>query len=136
MRRFRESDEFGEQDPSAPQCGRRSDPPGLRSAVPSDDVGDGVADKRNFGEPALSNQHIEREGEGQPGYRLRASKPWLDMDCRRAVRSAARIREAAQLPLAYRPSDIAYFPPRSIRSYRDSRLIVFVARAGPHQPTN
>jgi hypothetical protein len=29
-----------------------------------DDVGDGFADARNFGEPALGDQHIERDGEG------------------------------------------------------------------------
>jgi hypothetical protein len=45
--------------------------------------------------------------------------------------SSITIRRA----LAYRPSTSS-FPPVSIRSYRDSRLIVFTARAGPRQPRN
>lgn len=34
-----------------------------------DDIGDGVADSRNFGETTFGNQHIEREGEGRQAIR-------------------------------------------------------------------
>jgi hypothetical protein len=42
---------------------------------PGDDIGDCVADTRDFGETTFGNQHIEREGEG--GQAIRCARVGL-----------------------------------------------------------
>ena len=101
-----------------------------------DDVGDGVSDARDLGEPIFCNQRIDTDGES--GQSIRCAGVGLgDTDCRRATRSAAHIREAAWLPVANWPlTSLPSGDGLDLRSERDSRLIVLTARAGPRQPRN
>ncbi len=77
-----------------------------------DNVGDGVSDARDLGEPTFCNQPIDRNGES--GHPLRGSRPWRDTDCRRtAVRCAySRSSVATGCELAF---DIPSFS-RRLRS--------------------
>jgi hypothetical protein len=56
---------------------------------PGDDIGDCVADTRDFGETTFGNQHIEREGEGGQAIRCaRVGLGSIGLPPRNAVRCA------------------------------------------------
>ena len=73
-----------------------------------DDVGNGVSDARDLGEPVLLRSGHRGDARAPPSCPRRVSRPWPDRDCRRATRSAGHIPEATWLLAAYRPS--ASFP--------------------------